>query len=130
MNIKTAKMHLRKHFFFYILLFSIVLVIAVSYYRFLVRYDYIVGYEGVCDPTIEKCFIGHDDTKEYFYSKMRKYEPDLYRECGKNITDCEVASKCLPNDRKCSITFCDKKTDEDNCSIPVENNNNINDIKI
>jgi len=113
-------------------------VVVFSYYRFMVKYDYVVGYQGSCDPATGKCFMSCDDdacTKPDYYSEMRKYEPDLYKECGQDITNCDAANVCLPGDRKCSITYCnDKTSDDDNpCQTPIvpqqsdtQDNNNIN----
>jgi hypothetical protein len=91
----------------------------------MVRQDYLVRYEGTCDATIQKCFIGCEDdacTKESNYSKVVKYAPDIYKECGEDITDCEAANTCLPNDRNCSVTYCDPKID-DECTTPVVETN-------
>ena len=123
---ETKHLNFRNYFFSIILITLIIVVGVISYYRFIVKHDYIVGYEGVCDPTTEKCFVGVDDTsgKEYYYSKVQKYEPDLYKECGKDITDCKDASVCLPSDRKCSITYCDSKIDGSACDIPVGKSDN------
>ena len=116
-----------KNFFlnhiFYILVPFIIIVSFASYYRFIIKHDYVVGYEGVCDPSIEKCFIGCEDSaciKEYYYTKVKKYEPDLFRECGKDITDCEDASVCFPNDRTCSVVYCSPGVDGDICKTPDE----------
>lgn len=125
---KINYQHFREYIFFYILILLIIVVGIISYNRFMVRHDYIVGYEGVCDPAMEQCFIGCDDdacTEEYYYSKIQKYAPDLYVECGEDITDCEAASVCLTNDRKCSITYCNIEIDGDVCKISVENIDNI-----
>jgi hypothetical protein len=124
---------LSNNFFSLILFFAVIAVVFLSYNRFILRHDYIVGYEGVCDPVTDKCFLGVDDTsgKEYYYTKMQKYEPDLYAECGADITDCEEASVCLPNDRNCLITYCDinTKTKNEECApailkLDTQNNNN------
>lgn len=129
MGIKYQKF-LSNNFFLLVLLFAVIVVVFLSYNRFIVRHDYIVGYEGVCDPITEKCFVGVDDTsgKEYYYSKVRKYAPDLYKECGSDITDCEAASICLPNDRRCSVTYCNSEIESNVCSAlstesNVQNNN-------
>ena len=127
------KVNFREHFFFLALSLLVVMVGVVSYYRFITRNDYIVEYQGVCDPTREKCFIGCEDdacTKESYYSKVQKYAPDLFAECGKDITGCETANKCLPNDRKCSITYCDEIMDgssvpNEKLSNDMQNNNQI-----
>lgn len=95
-----------------------------------------VEYEGICDPVTEKCFIGCEDdecTIEYYYSEIVKYAPDLQRECGNDITDCEAANICLPNDRECLVTYCDSETDGDVCSSPNEEllqNNNADSTNI
>ena len=118
-----SKTYFYDHFFFFVLVFLVLIIGYTSYYRFMIKNDYIVGYEGVCDPATNKCFIGCEDdacTKESYYSKVEKYAPDLYRECGKDITDCEAASKCLPNDRKCSVTYCNTEVGGDICKMPTD----------
>jgi hypothetical protein len=83
-----------------------------------------VGYEGVCDPVLNigKCFEGCSDdacTEKYYYSKMVKYAPDLYKECGEDITDCEFANACLSDDRDCSVTYCNPEVESDTCAAEV-----------
>lgn len=112
----------RENIFFYILIIIITVIGTISYYRFMVNEDYLIRYEGVCDPTIHTCFVGCEDdecTTEYYYSDVVKYAPDLYAECGKNITDCEIANICLPKDKTCTITYCDTKTDN-TCDTIIE----------
>ena len=132
------KKFLSNNFFLLVILFAVIIVVFLSYNRFIVRHDYIVGYEGVCDSLAEKCFVAVDDEsgEKYLYTKMQKYEPDLYAECGADITDCKEASVCLPNDRDCLITYCDEKTKNKNeeCASGVEkldiqsNENGINSL--
>ncbi len=114
------KQYLAKHFLFYSIISLIVIVGIFSYFRFFVYKDYIVEYEGDCDPYTQDCFIGcgDDDCKEeYYYSNMQKYAPDLFSQCGYDITDCDTASVCLPNDRKCSITYCEIDTNGNVCEV-------------
>jgi hypothetical protein len=109
----------REYFFYYFLLVVILIVGIFSYFRFVVQHDYIVYYEGECDPTIESCFVGCEDdecTDMYYYSKVQKYAPDLLRECGEYITECAKANICLSTDRECSITYCDPEIDDSDCS--------------
>lgn len=115
---ETKHIYFRSHIFLFILLPLVIIVGAVSFYRFIIKHDYVVGYEGVCDPYINKCFTGCENNecaKVYYYSKMKKYAPDLYKQCGENITDCEAASACLQGDRKCSIVYCDTEIGDSNC---------------
>lgn len=123
---KNKNIHFfRDHSFSCILVLLIIVAGFFSYHRFITTSDYIVGYQGVCDPARGKCFKSCEDdacTKADYYSEMQKYAPDLYKECGKDITDCATASVCLPSDRKCSITYCNNRTsDDDNvCQEPLE----------
>lgn len=125
--------HFRKNFFFYILIFFIIIVGIISYNRFIINHDYMVEYEGVCDPIIEKCFLGYEEEnngeKEYYYSYVRKYAADLYAQCGKDIIDCESANFCLPDDRECSVVYCETGINDNICTTPTkeldEQNNNM-----
>jgi hypothetical protein len=95
------------------------LVAVASYFRFFIDRDYIVSYEGTCDPQTTTCFSGCKDDnciETYEYSKVQKYGADLYAECGDDITNCQSANICLPTDRKCSITYCDTKADGVACA--------------
>lgn len=101
-------MQIKQHLLLYILAPLCVLAIAGSVYRFFVTEDYIVEYETNCDPQDSQCFIGTDTAtgEQYFYSLARKHATDLRRQCGVNITDCDLASVCEEGDEDCSITFC------------------------
>jgi hypothetical protein len=133
MNIKKIITHLRNHFFFYTTALLVVAFSISSYSHFIANNNYLIKYEGACDPITQKCFVGCEDeacTNEYYYTKMQKYEPDLYAECGADISDCENASVCLSNDRDCSITYCDNKTktEDETCTSSPDIQNNENNI--
>ncbi len=119
---KLGSINFRDHFLAIALVPAIVVIGIISYNKFIVNHDYIVSYEGVCDPSVQQCFIGCEDeecTEAYYYSKVQKYAQDLYAQCGKDITDCKVANECLLGDRKCSVTFCSPEIDgESTCSSP------------
>jgi hypothetical protein len=119
----SFKKNLQEYYFYYFLIIITLVAGVSSYFRFIVKHDYVLYYEGECDPTIERCFVGCEDdtcTKEYYYSKVQKYAPDLYNQCGDDITDCTEANICLPSDSNCSVLFCNPEIDSDNCtkSIP------------
>ncbi len=123
---KVIQTHFRENILFYILFPLIIVVGLISYFRFIVNHDYMVGYNGTCDPTKENCFIACEDDaciKESYYSEVMKYASDLYRECGKDITNCEAANACLLGDKECSVTYCDTKISGNNCKTPAENTN-------
>lgn len=103
-------MHPSRHVLVSILVPLIALSAIASYYRFIAASDYIVEYEGECDPSAESCFEGcEDDACEatYPYKVMHKYAADLRETCGPDITDCEQASICLASDQECVVTYCD-----------------------
>jgi hypothetical protein len=126
------KQTFRNYFFSYTIIGFIFLAGVLSYHRFITRQDYMVSYEGICDPivNITKCFQGCDDdacTEVHYYSKMLKYAPDLHRECGEDITDCESANLCLPGDRQCSVTYCNPEVKGDTCAMETDSQKNEND---
>lgn len=115
--------HFYKNILFYVIVPCVVFLFASSYYRFVVKHDYMVGYDGACDPSSKTCFVGYEDgdpEKMYYYSKMQKYAPDLYGQCGEDITDCEAASVCFLNDRECSVEYCDPEKDGELCETITE----------
>lgn len=118
-------MKFREHIPLYVLILLIIVCLGYSYARFMLMHDYAVAYEGTCDTSTQNCFVGCNDddggesgacADTYNYAKMQKYAPDLYAECGPDITDCEDANVCLPQDRACSVTYCDPSDKENTCS--------------
>lgn len=112
----------RSHLLAYVCIPLLMLAGILSYYRFVVSYDYVVEYEGECDPAEASCYVGCEDeecTEVYYYSVVTKHAADLYATCGPDITDCAEASVCLPGDRVCEIAYCDPEeaADESCASI-------------
>jgi len=121
---KNIYSHFRKHFLFYSLALLISIVGSLLFNRFIINHDYIVGYEGLCDPSVKICFIGCDSEEclqKNYYVKMEKSAVSLYQECGEDITNCEEANQCLPGEEKCVSTYCDPDIDGDSCSKLPEN---------
>ncbi len=124
----SLKKHIKDHFFLYALVVAVLLTVTASYSRFLVKNDYIVFYEGECDPAEHSCFIGCNDdecTEEYFYSKVEKNAHDIYAQCGDSVLDCAASNSCLPSDTSCSIQYCDEMRDNEPCSHAVEIQENV-----
>lgn len=118
-------MHFRSHFLMYTLVPLFIICVGAAFFRFMVVHDYLVAYEGECDPMTESCFIGCEDdecTETYYYMEVEKYAPDLLKQCGDHIEECEAANVCIPiHDTQCSITYCDPVTDGDSCeTLPEE----------
>lgn len=111
------------HILSYILIALFVLSTGYAYYRFVIVSDYMVAYEGKCEPSLHSCFAGCDNDGcadvVYPYAKMQKSETDLYAECGKDITNCDAANTCLPQDgQDCTVSYCDPKTG-DTCATSI-----------
>ncbi len=129
MLFKKAQLH--KYFLSWFLFIFIVTVTFASYYRFVINRDYIVEYESTCDSTTEACFSKcEDDTCEnkINYLIIRKQANDLYNECGTDITNCEVANKCLISDRDCYVEYCEPKIN-DNCESAQTTNNDTVEVE-
>ncbi len=113
-------MNFSNNYLLYALTLLFTLFISTSYVRFIVLQDYLVAYEGTCDPALNSCFIGcSDDTcsEEYYYSEVQKYAPRIFEQCGTDITDCNEANICLPqDDENCSVTYCDPNIEGEECT--------------
>jgi hypothetical protein len=106
----------RKNIFLLLLILLTVFVVIISYNRFIVNHDYIVYYEGECNPQSESCFIGCEDDEcieEYYYFEIEKNAHDLYEQCGNDFIDCDNAYLCLPTDQYCSVKYCDLEVDNE-----------------
>jgi hypothetical protein len=97
----------------FVLLPLCVFVAVAGWYRFMVEADYIVEYEGACDPATESCFIGCEDDEclePYYYAWIRKPATDVYAACGEDVLGCTEAETCAPSDEECSVTYCSAET--------------------
>ena len=116
-------MKIKDNFLLLTLVPILVLFVGASFIRFMVLKDYLVAYEGFCNPEEKSCFVGCDNdecTENYYYSLVQKYGPNLYEQCGSDITDCAAAQMCLEtNDEQCQITYCDANMN-DNCDTIMD----------
>jgi hypothetical protein len=117
-------MKLQKHILFVVLIPALIAVGVVSYNRFLIHHDYLVSYEGSCDPITEECFVGCENqecAQPYYYAIVEKDAAYLYERCGPDITGCEFASTCSLNEDSCSILYCDPMTEAcDDVEVVIE----------
>lgn len=83
--------------------------------------DYMVTYEIDCDPATNSCYEYCEDEmceEPYYYAYMEKYAATVREQCGPDVTDCESANTCLPEDGdQCTITYCDPASEE--CAEPI-----------
>lgn len=109
-------MSLKKNFFSCTLILLLILATGASYVRFIVLNDYLVAYEGECDPSANDCYLGcgnEECTEKYYYNIVTRHATEIQQLCGDDITDCEAANSCPLNSQSCYITFCDKESECD-----------------
>lgn len=112
-------MKITQHLLFFTLVPLLMLTACFSYYRFIIVHDYLVGFEGSCDPEIHSCFTGCNDdgcTDTYYYAKIERNAATIRRLCGADVSVCSVAETCLENEKGCTVKYCDPETDGDFCS--------------
>lgn len=117
-------MSFHKNFFAYILIILFAFLTGAAYARFVIHRDYMVSYEGVCDPLTYDCYIGCEDdacSEPYYYMWVEKHAADLYAQCGKDITECDAANTCLSGaeDQACTIEYCDSTSVDAGCETMV-----------
>lgn len=103
-------MFFSRHLLVFTLLPLLIFSASFSYYRFVIKKDYRVGYDAMCDPSTQSCYVWCEDEEcadPEYYVFIEKYASDVYAACGEDVTDCPSAHQCLPTDTECSIRFCD-----------------------
>lgn len=89
-----------------------------SFYRFVILKDYLVAYEGECDPETESCFVGCEDDEcleFYYHSVIERKANEIYSLCGPDISECNEAYFCPETESNCSIYYCDATSSQDEC---------------
>ena len=85
-------MKFKEHILLYTIVPLIFFSIGASFVRFIILNDYLVSYEGTCDPYTQNCFIGCEDdecAQVYYFNRVQKFAVNLKNQCGENITDCK-----------------------------------------
>jgi hypothetical protein len=95
----------------------LLMTIGASYMRFVVNMDYIVSFEGDCDPFSESCFYDCEDdecTTDYYFTRIERKAYEVYELCGTtNVLECDVAYECSPDVEFCRISYCDPEVEGD-----------------
>ena len=110
---------------------SIVAAMAFTYYRIVVRRDYIVEAQTDCDPAAEKCFIHHcdpaseecagDAVTDTSYYKISRRKAFMIPPCDSGDEQCKPFA-CGVNEADCEEVFCDARTAKngDECDDPQQ----------
>jgi len=122
--------------FFLVFFLLIVGAVGATFYRIMIKKDYIVSAETDCDPYTENCFIwecdpastvegeacvGDPETDTWYY-KIIKRNAGRIPLCDPNDENC-TALVCDENEPECSETLCDETTKvekEAECVDPVQ----------
>jgi len=126
--------------FFIVLGLLIAGSVAVTYWRIMVKKDYVIESQVDCDPTVDKCFIWECDPASDVEGEKCTGDPDndiwYYQIARRNasripLCDPDKDDNCKPmecdpaTEKDCSVTFCDEITkvaQKVECSDPVKYN--------
>ena len=106
--------------------------VAFTYYRIVIKRDYLISAEADCDPTIEKCFVyvcdpsaeecvgnPEEDTSYYKVMERKAFNVPL---CDPNDENCE-ALICSEGEKDCSFELCQEgNADGIECNDPEQYN--------
>lgn len=122
--------------FFSLFCLVIVASVVVTYYRIMVKKDYVIKAETDCDPETERCFIWHCDPQSKEEGEGCTGDPEedtwyykIATRKAKNINTCDPASEgcepflCQSAEDDCGELLCDDKTSSetgDECNDPAE----------
>lgn len=117
-----------------VLLWVMGILIAVSvgatYWRIMIKKDYVIEAQADCDPTLENCFVYHCDAEAGEECTGDEEQDTSYfkkvQRVAANIPLCDPADEnckpwdCIEGEKDCSATFCDQtlKTEDEECSDP------------
>lgn len=116
---------------------AIVISVGATYWRIMIKKDYLISSQVDCDPTLEKCFVwecdetlaegtdgactGNEDEDVWYYKIAQRKAADI------PLCDPEKDENCQPflcdeNEKGCSETFCDVTNvpEGESCNDPEE----------
>jgi hypothetical protein len=101
-----------------------------TYYKVIIKNDFIISGEAECDPKIEKCFArpcgsenecDNSGAKFSYYKIINKNFKDVA--CGPNNENCSVL-ECEEGDKNCEEILCDENNigEGEECNDPSAHN--------
>lgn len=117
-----------------LIVFSLLIIgsAAITYYRIMIKRDYIISAEANCDPTAEKCFVyvcdptaeecaGNPEEDTSYYKIIKKRAANIPL-CDPKQEDCQ-ALQCGEGEKDCEEILCeDENEDEIECNDPEQYN--------
>lgn len=122
--------------FFSVLILLIAGSVAVTYWRIMIKKDYVIEAQTDCDPYMEKCFVwecdpqsdvegeacvGDADMDMWYFQVIRRNAGNIPL-CDPNDEECE-ALVCAENEPECEYVFCTEENMEEQyataCNDPI-----------
>lgn len=120
--------------FFLVFFLLIVGSVAMTYWRIMVKRDYIITAQQECDPTAEACFVYECDPEsdEECAATPEEERISYYKNVSKNAknipvcdpykNECPTELACEEGEEECEIILCDDETvpEGENCNDPTK----------
>jgi hypothetical protein len=121
--------------FFAVLFLLIAGSVAVTYWRIMIKKDYIIEAQTDCDPTVDECFIWEcdpqsseegeactgDPEKDIWYFQVIKRKASNIPLCDPNMDENCEALVCGENEPECEYEFCTQENMEDQYASACNN---------
>lgn len=116
--------HIKRYILLYVTVILLMLLVGSAYLRFFVLNDYIIAYEGDCDPYTESCYLFCEDescTEPFYYSIIERNAAEVQALCNtSDVTTCDDAYFCPDDGTFCSVEYCDQTESSDECEYLTE----------
>jgi len=125
--------------FFLVVVILIIGSVALTFYRTIIKKDYIIEGQTDCDPTFDRCFIWKcdpassaegdgctgDEEKDIWYYQIVQRKANQIPLCDSDSDENCQPWECDAGEEDCLTVFCDEETaaeQELECSDPVQYN--------
>lgn len=103
-----------------VVLFFVLVVLFLTYYKIFISKNYEISFEVSCDPEKESCFIyecdpiteGDCSDQPVDYYKLIERKAFDIEKCSDGDVDC---LSCKENEINCSVVLCDPNSSENIC---------------
>lgn len=127
----------KKNKIFFIVFFLLIIgSVGATYYRTMIKKDYVIAVQLDCDPYVEKCFIWECDPastvegeactgeaeNDIWYYQIFERKAYNIPSCDPDDENCE-ALVCPEGEKDCSVTFCNEENKIEQgveCNDPVQ----------
>jgi len=119
--------------FFLVFFLLIVGSVAVTYWRIMVKRDYIISAQQECDPTTEACFVSScdpesdeecaatpEEERTTYYKIINKNAQNIPL-CDAQADECPTELTCASGEAECDFEYCDESSvpDGEECNDPA-----------